>query len=138
MDVLAAYKSANDLTVQLITLATGILALSITFMRDVIKSNSPTWALKGAWLMLLLSVIFGIWMIMAITGSVFRVTTHPEDFKTVSSYLDSIQTPSMLQIVAFVTGIILLIFYGVRSMGSTKKKRKSPRAMWFSRFRKAK
>src|SRR5262245_17581 len=73
-DLTAGYRHANDLSVQLISLATGILVLSVTFMRDVLKDNSPTWLLKASWTSLLFSIIFGIWMMMAITGNIFLVT----------------------------------------------------------------
>ena len=124
MDVLEAYKSATDLTIQLITLASGILALSITFMRDVVKSNSPTWALKGAWIILLLSVCCGVWALMGITGSIFEVTTGPKELKP-SSYGLNIIIPSAFQITSFVTAIILLIIYGARTIKSKEKEKSS-------------
>jgi ABC-type uncharacterized transport system permease subunit len=135
MEILQAYKSASDLTIQLITLATGILALSITFMRDVIKSNSPTWALKGAWVILLLSVCFGVWTLMGITGSIFNVVSDPEKFKT-ETYGMNVILPSSLQITSFVTAIILLIIFCARTL--KPKKRKNPRGMWLRKLRKAK
>lgn len=113
MEVLEGFKSANDLTIQLITLATGVLALSITFMREAFKADRPTWALKCSWVMLLLSVCFGIWTMMAITGSLFQITQHPEQFKN-ASYGSNIYVPSAIQILTFVTGIISLIIYSVR------------------------
>jgi len=50
MDALAGFDSANELATQLITLATGILALSITFIKDVLNPGGPivTWPLKTA------------------------------------------------------------------------------------------
>lgn len=135
MDVLAAYTSAKDLTIQLITLATGILALSITFMRDVIKSDIPAWPLKGAWIILLMSVCFGVWTLMGITGSIFDVTTSPKELKA-TSYGLNIIIPSAFQITSFVTAIILLIFYGARTM--KPKKKKGPRTMWAGKSKKAK
>jgi hypothetical protein len=135
MEILEAYKSANDLTIQLITLATAILVLSITFMRDVVKSNSPTWALKGAWIILLLSVCFGVWTMMAITANIFEVIIGPEIYKT-SRYGSNIIIPSALQIISFVAGIILLIVYGVHT--TKPKKKKSPRTMWTGKLKKAK
>lgn len=122
MEILQAYKSANDLTIQLITLASGILALSITFMRDVVKSDSPTWALKGAWIILLLSVCCGVWALMGITGDIFAVTTGSKELK--ASYGLNIIIPSAFQITSFVTAIILLIIYGARTM-KPKEKEKS-------------
>lgn len=135
MDVLTAYKFANDLTIQLITLASGILALSITFMRDVVKSNSPTWALKGAWIILLLSVCCGIWTLMGITGDIFRITTGPEELRP-SSYGPNIIIPSAFQITSFVTAIILLIIYGARTIKSKENEKSA--AMWTGKLKKVK
>lgn len=125
MEVLEAYKSANELTIQLITLATGILALSITFMRDAFGADRPNWALKCSWVMLLLSVCLGIWTMMAITGTMFDVTIHPEKFKN-ASYGSNISIPSAIQILSFVTGIISLIIYSVRRQSQPKRR---PRRM---------
>lgn len=118
MDVsLAGFQSANDLAKQLITLATGILALSITFTKDILKDRVRvvTWPLKSAWIAYLLSVCFGIWTMMALTGMTFEVTKHPEDYKSVS-YGTSISIPSSLQILAFVLGTLFLIVYGAKML----------------------
>ncbi len=71
---MAGYKNANELCIQLISLATGILVLSITFINEVLKKNPPTWALKISWGFFLVSILFGIMMMMAITGDIFQLT----------------------------------------------------------------
>ena len=38
---LKAFEFAKDLTTQLITLATGTIALTITFSKDFLRSNAP-------------------------------------------------------------------------------------------------
>ena len=57
-----AFLSASDTSKQLITLATGLLALEITFAKDVIvKLDAAAKCLVGAsWVLLLLSVIAGV------------------------------------------------------------------------------
>src|SRR4030095_15729893 len=101
MDTLAGFNSANELATQLITLATGILALSITFIKDVLNPQGKviTWPLKTAWVAYLLSVVFGIWTMMAITGSIFRAVASPTQPMT---YESNIALPALLQILTFV------------------------------------
>src|ERR1019366_2203272 len=66
-----AFDFAADLTKQPITLVTGTLALTITFSKDFLQktpASARLWAL-WAWGVLLASVVFGIWTMMALTGS---------------------------------------------------------------------
>jgi hypothetical protein len=120
MDALGGLTSANDLAKQLITLATGILALSITFIKDVLKSNGKviTWPLKSAWFLYLFSVVFGIWEMMAITGSIFAAvsTSAPS-----SAYGTNVRIPALLQILTFLLGTIFLIVYGAKMLGLKSK-----------------
>jgi hypothetical protein len=112
---LAGFDSANDLAKQLITLGTGILALSITFIKDILKFNSQavTRPLKFAWVSYLLSICFGIWTMMAITGSKFQIADNPGKSVT---YGTNISVPAFLQILGFLFGTILLILYGAKML----------------------
>jgi hypothetical protein len=118
MDVpLAGFQSANDLAKQLITLATGSLALSITFTKDIIKTNAPvvTWPLKIAWVAWLASVCFGIWTMMALTGMIFQITENAAAVKPVT-YGANVRIPAILQILTFLLGIALLIVHGAKML----------------------
>lgn len=118
MDVsLAGFQSATDLAKQLITLATGSLALSITFTKDIIKTNVPvvTWPLKIAWISWLASVCFGIWTMMALTGMVFKITENADAAKHVT-YAANVSIPALLQILTFLLGIALLILHGAKML----------------------
>lgn len=125
MDTLAGFDSINELAKELITLATGILALSITFLKDILKNNNQaiTWPLKFAWISYLLTVCFGIWTMMAVTGSIFNIIEKNE-FKT---YGPNIIIPASLQISAFVLGTIFLIIYGAKMLNITSKPNESPK-----------
>jgi hypothetical protein len=66
----ATFDYAQESTKQLITLATGIIALMITFLTDFVKSVPPEakpFAL-GSWLLYLISVFFGILTLNGLTG----------------------------------------------------------------------
>lgn len=52
---------------------------------------------------------------MALTGMIFEVTKHPDDYKSVS-YGTSISIPSSLQILAFVLATLFLIVYGAKML----------------------
>lgn len=92
MDPLAGFDSANELAKQLITLATGILALSITFIKDVLKNNGTVvkWPLRAAWFIYLFSIFFGMWTMMAITGSIFSVVSNSTSTQSVTNSIESL------------------------------------------------
>jgi ABC-type dipeptide/oligopeptide/nickel transport system permease component len=118
MDVsLAGFQSATDLAKQLISLATGSLALSITFAKDIVKTNVPvvTWPLKIAWIAWLLSICFGIWTMMAVTGMLFKIAENADASKTVT-YAANVSIPAFLQILMFLLGIALLILHGAKML----------------------
>jgi Domain of unknown function (DUF4440) len=65
-----AFDFASDSTKQLITLSTGIVALTITFGKDVFQTT-PFYAkvlLVIAWVIYLLSISFGILTLLSLTG----------------------------------------------------------------------
>jgi hypothetical protein len=125
---LAGFQSANELAKQLITLSTGSLALSITFTKDILKSNVPvvTWPLKVAWVAWLLSVCFGIWTMMAVTGMVFKLTENTAGVPESVTYGENISIPALLQILMFVLGIALLIVHGGKMLRVRSEANRQP------------
>ncbi len=57
-----AFTFASDLSKQLITLSTGILALTVTFTKDIVRriSAKGAWALAVAWIFYFISIICNI------------------------------------------------------------------------------
>jgi hypothetical protein len=66
-----AFDFAADTTKQLITIATAIITLTITFSKDIIggADNGPKAWLIGAWAVFILSIIFGVGTLMTLTGT---------------------------------------------------------------------
>jgi hypothetical protein len=110
-----AFASAADTSKQLITLATGILALEITFKRDVLGKLDPfaTNLLAVSWVLFLLSVIAGVWTLLALTGSLGAQT--PPTAQGISR--TNVRVPALLQILLFICGLVCTVWFGARSAG---------------------
>ena len=109
-------SAAQALAQQLITLSTGILALTITFTKDIVKAapNSPLWLLKLGWVSNLLCICFGIWATSALTGTLAPL---PSSGVAPSVSIGSnVRLPAGLQVIAFIVEVILIIIYGAMSL----------------------
>ena len=115
-----AFDFASELTKQLITLSTGILAITITFSRDIIKSPvTPRTAIVMmmlAWGVYLLCIVFGIWTLMALTGELEPKpgTTASPPEPTTKNF--NVFLPTLLQIVSFLIATMTVIVFGVISV----------------------
>ena len=109
----AAFASATDSCKQLIVLATGLLALEITFAKDLIGvarlSSIGKTVITVSWVLLLFSVVAGVWTLLALTGCLSSNTTP-----TCRSILGSnVRIPAILQILLFLGGLVLTVILGI-------------------------
>ena len=106
----AAFSSASDVAKQLITLATGVLALTITFTKDV-TANAAVHReiLVAAWVVYLASLLAGIWTLLALTGSLERGTK--------SIYCWNVRIPALAQVLLFLSATVVIIIYAALSLG---------------------
>ena len=103
-----AFDFASDLTKQLITLSTGIVTVTLLFSKDLL---GPKWLAVAAWAFYLFSTVFGLWALMALTG-----TLAPANDATLADDTDVViggnaRLPSALQIFAFGIATILTLIY---------------------------
>ncbi|MCX2743349.1 hypothetical protein OO013_05700 [Mangrovivirga sp. M17] len=130
-----AFDFAADTTKQLITLSTAIITLTITFSKDIIgvtnisNSSSIFWA----WGIFILSVIFGIWTLMALTGSLQPMkkgeTSNESESSTDKTSEEepininglNVKIPAGIQIISFIAGLILTVSFGIASINSSKE-----------------
>jgi hypothetical protein len=98
-----------DLTKQLLTLATAILTLTVTFSKGVTErvDRGAVWVLKTAWVLYLLSILAGIWTMMAIAGSAMPIDAQAKHSA------DSARLPSALQIVLFAVATLCVVVVGL-------------------------
>jgi hypothetical protein len=110
-DTTAAFDAAADVAKQLITLATGVLALTITFAKDVTANTAAhKWVLIVAWIVYLLSILGGVWTLLALTGSLERGKE--------SIYGANVRVPAFAQVVLFLAATVLIIVYAALSLGT--------------------
>lgn len=101
-----AIDIAVDTTKQILTLALSILALSMSFMKEVLgglKGLSWQVLVEASWGALALSVLTGVTTLMAIAGSCER----PPGGR-VSIYSRNIRIPAAVQAISFILGLFLL------------------------------
>lgn len=110
----AAFNSASDTSKQLITLATGLLVLEVTFAKDVIKElDATSKCLVGiSWSLLLLSVMAGIWTLLALTGSLSRGSSLTPQ----TIYGINVRTPAFIQVLMFLGGLVATVWFGIRGV----------------------
>lgn len=114
-----AFDFASDVTKQLITLSTGIIALTMTFLKDYAASASEPLkkCLALGWGFFLLSVFFGLWTMLALTGSLGPKHGAAVNLDTKLSALSirgrNITYPSFMQILMFLVALGLTIWFGV-------------------------
>lgn len=107
----ASFASASESSKQSITLATGLIGLEITFAKDLVKQLNCTgkFLIGSSWVFLMLSVVAGIWSLLAITGSLGSTT--PLTVRTI--YSPNIRIPSILQILLFLLGLLFTVIFGI-------------------------
>lgn len=106
-----AFLATSDAFKQMMTLSTGVLALEVTLLKDIIQSL-PTIAyvaLGMSWVSFLLALLFGIAGMLAVTGSLSKV----QNISPSSVYEKNIKIPAIGQVVFFGVGMTLTVLFGV-------------------------
>ena len=104
-----AFDFAQESTKQIITLSTGVIALTITFSKDFATSTSGVRVIAlWSWVFFLLSVLFGLWTLLALTGSLEPASGEARP----SIRGRNVTLPSALQILMFFGALVLTVVYG--------------------------
>ena len=108
------FEFAQEVSKQLLGLATGVTALTITFADTFIKRSGgdSSWLVHLAWLAFLVSIVFGVLTLGALTGVLGdrSGTTSP------SVNAKNILLMGQLQAVTFLLGMALTCAYGVTTV----------------------
>lgn len=122
-----AFDFASDSSKQLITLATGIVTLTITFAKDIF-TGAPTslkYLLAAAWLLYLVSILGGLATLLALTGTLEPITEE-EKKKEPSIRGTNVTSPSMLQLGAFFLGTLCIISFAIAASWASTSSTTAP------------
>jgi hypothetical protein len=111
------FTFAKELATQLITLSTGLLALSVAFTKDILKSipKGREQLLKSAWGVHLASICCGVWTLMALTGTLMPL--HADPAGSPLAFAGNVRIPAIGQVSLFVLGTLFLVLvYGTSSL----------------------
>jgi hypothetical protein len=118
-----AFDFAADLSKQLITLASAILAVTITFSKDT-PVTARVWAF-AAWLAFIVSIVFGIAAL-----ATFTAILQPKKLVVPQTARPTIWSGTLfpqLQVAAFLLAVALTIAFGWKAMASAPKEDASKR-----------
>ena len=107
---LKAFDTVLEWSKQIVTLAAALLILSTTFIRNVVPDPAKMDAggfLTAAWIILLVSVLFGI----CVMGGLASSLNKAKDDKELDVFVAPIRGMSMIQFVLFFLGIILFMVF---------------------------
>jgi hypothetical protein len=111
-----AFESAGQTVREMLALATGVIALTVSFAGDLIPrgSRAVPW-MTAAWITLSASIFFGILTLMAITGNLSRAakTNTPPD-----PFAKNIIVFANLQVWLCFLGLLLTIRFGAIALNS--------------------
>ncbi|MDA8295260.1 MAG: hypothetical protein M0004_01505 [Actinomycetota bacterium] len=123
------FDAARDTCKQVLTLSTAIVTITVTFLTSVIKQAAPSTRLwiHLSWLGFALAVLFGVWTLLALSGSVAtrteRTSRKSGDARgnatagaaasaAPSIYSANVRMPALLQMVCFVAALVCTIVFG--------------------------
>lgn len=107
----AAFSGATDSAKQLITLATGLIAVEVTFGKDfLIQVNTLSkWFMVISWVLFLLSVILGVGTLNTLIGCIAK----SENLSSQTIYDPNVKRLAKTQIFLFLIGLGFMVAFGI-------------------------
>jgi len=105
-----AASFAADAARQVLVLATGVLAITVTFMSDIVpeRSTLAIFLMGTGWLALLLSAVAGLSCLYVLAGEVANAEAEGDGARA-SILTRPILYTSRAQIVAFMVGLVFIV-----------------------------
>jgi hypothetical protein len=101
-----SFDYAIDLTKQIITLASVLVGITLTFF-DKFKWSESIWLLHGSWYLFFISIVSGIFLIMKLTGEMSEI----DKGDNLNAFNFWSVLFSIVQLVTFGIALVFLIFY---------------------------
>lgn len=107
-DELAPFQFAKSVVIQLVTLATGITTITVTFFNDVAPhaSTASRALIVTSWGLFVLSVGCGCAALLALTG----IVGDPKSTKDI--FADNVTQSAKAQVLLFMTALVVTVVGG--------------------------
>ena len=113
-----AFDFAQETSKQLITLATAIIGLTVTFGKDFAGGveGCARFLAIGSWVLFLLSILFGLMTLMAMTGSLEpkldpKRASEPPAVPSVRG--SNVIIPAAIQVFLFFLALVAAVWFGI-------------------------
>jgi TRAP-type mannitol/chloroaromatic compound transport system permease small subunit len=110
-----AVSAAVDVSKQVMALATGVIAIQVTFIKDL-PIGSGYYA-ELSWFFLLISILFGLLTLMGVAGTVAK----SDEIRPDLIYKKHLRIVAAAQILFFFLGIVSSVFFAFISVGQSKR-----------------
>ncbi len=109
-----AFDFAQETSKQLITLATAIIGLTVTFGKDFAGSvqGCARFLAIASWVLFLVSVLFGLLTLMALTGSL-EPKPGPGTPAIPSIRGSNVIGPACIQVILFFLALVAAVWFGI-------------------------
>lgn len=102
-----SFDYASETTKLIISLSTGIVTIILTFNEKILSGIKVKWLLTTSMVLLLISILSGIMVMMALTGTLAIKKTK----KNISINSNNIRIPSIIQLSSFVLSMIFFVIH---------------------------
>jgi hypothetical protein len=102
-----AFSFAQETTKQQITLSTGVMALTLTFLKDAAEKGASRTALEVSWVLFVVSILAGVKTLMCLTGNLERPNSSTD-----SIYSSNIRGFAGAQTLTFLAALVCMVVYG--------------------------
>ncbi|MCH8564633.1 hypothetical protein LTH96_02605 [Nesterenkonia sp. LB17] len=107
-----AFDLVVEITKQVLTLSTGVIAISVAFLTDVARNSGDLvrWLLGVSWIVFLVAVIFGMLTLMAAAGIQREAAVEGAAAPTIDSR--NLKRLGGVQLISFGVALLLLMLAG--------------------------
>ena len=130
-----SFDFAADVSKQQLTLSTAVIALTITFSKELLQGVPPgtRWLLLLSWLAYVISIIAGLMTLMSLTGTLALNWESPATSSTDKSInRRGLRICAIAQACLFLLGTVLAVGYGIAAGShwpkAASETRKAPQA----------
>ena len=118
-----AFDFAQDTAKQVLTLASGIIAITITFLNGKLATypgSTAIW-LEIGWGLYLGSILFGVGALMCLSGNLEKPGIENNQPRDPSIYRGNIVAAAALQLILFLTATLCVLIFGFNATGASAK-----------------